>query len=75
MRDRFGAHSGAGEFEVVIRFNPRADDWIYEKKWTPAQTLRYLKVGDAELKRKLSSLAEVQCWFLSWDGDANVLTG
>jgi len=73
LRDSFGVHAGAGEFDVVIRFNPRAADYIREKKWHPSQTLRDLKAGGAELKMKLSSLAEVSRWVLSWGGDAEVL--
>jgi predicted DNA-binding transcriptional regulator YafY len=73
LRDSFGVHSGEGEFEVVIRFNARAADYIREKKWHPSQSLRDLKGGGAELKMKLSSLAEVQRWVLSWGGDAKVL--
>jgi predicted DNA-binding transcriptional regulator YafY len=73
LRDSFGVHSGEGEFDVVIRFNARAADYIREKKWHPSQTLRELKDGGAELKMKLSSLAEVQRWVLSWGGDAAVL--
>ena len=73
LRDSFGVYSGEGEFDVVIRFNARAADYIREKKWHPSQTLRDLKDGGAELRMKLSSLAEVQRWVLSWGGDANVL--
>jgi len=73
LRDSFGVHSGEGKFDVVIRFNPRAADYIREKKWHPSQSLRELKGGGAELKMKLSSLAEVQRWVLSWGGDAKVL--
>jgi len=73
LRDSFGVHAGEGEFDVVIRFNARAADYIREKKWHPSQTLRELKGGGAELKMKLSSLAEVQRWVLSWGGDAKVL--
>jgi proteasome accessory factor B len=73
LRDSFGVHSGEGEFEVIIRFNARAADYIREKKWHPSQTLRELKGGGAELKMKLSSLAEVQRWVLSWGGDAKVV--
>ena len=73
LRDSFGVHAGEGEFEVVIRFNARAADYIREKKWHPSQTLRDLKNGGAELKMKLSSLAEVQRWVLSWGGDATAL--
>jgi proteasome accessory factor B len=73
LRDSFGVHAGAGEFEVVIRFNARAADYIREKKWHPSQTLRDLKDGGAELTMKLSSLAEVERWVLSWGGEAKVL--
>ena len=73
LRDSFGVHAGAGEFDVVIRFNARAADYIREKKWHPSQTLRDLKGGGAELKMKLSSLAEVSRWVLSWGGDAKVM--
>ncbi len=73
LRDSFGVHAGEGEFDVVIRFNARAADYIREKKWHPSQTLRDLKGGAAELRMKLSSLAEVQRWVLSWGGEATVL--
>jgi len=73
LRDSFGVHSGEGEFDVVIRFNARAADYTREKKWHPSQTLRELKGGGAELKMKLSSLAEVERWVLSWGGDAVVV--
>ena len=73
LRDSFGVHAGEGKFEVVIRFAPRAADYIREKKWHPSQTLRDLKNGGAELKMKLSSLDEVQRWVLSWGGAAEVL--
>ncbi len=73
LRDSFGVHAGKGKFEVVIRFAPRAADYIREKKWHPSQTLRDLKDGGVELKMKLSSLAEVSRWVLSWGGEAKIL--
>jgi proteasome accessory factor B len=73
LRDSFGVHAGAGKFEVVLRFTPRAADYIREKKWHASQTLRDLKDGGAELKMKLSSVAEVSRWVLSWGGEAKVL--
>jgi len=73
LRDSFGVHAGAGEFAVVIRFAPRAADYIREKIWHPSQTLRDLKDGGAEIKMKLSSLAEVERWVLSWGGEAKVM--
>ncbi|MFZ1073665.1 MAG: WYL domain-containing protein [Verrucomicrobiia bacterium] len=73
LRDSFGVHSGDGEYEVVIRFNARAADYIREKKWHESQQLRGLKGGGVELRMKLSSLVEIERWILSWGGDAKVL--
>jgi proteasome accessory factor B len=73
LRDSFGVHSGEGEYEVVIRFNARAADYIREKKWHESQRLRELKGGGVELRMKLSSLMEIERWILSWGGDAKVL--
>jgi proteasome accessory factor B len=70
LRDSFGVHSGRGEFNVVIRFNKQASDYIREKKWHDSQQLRELKHGEVELRLKLSSLAEVERWVLSWAGNA-----
>jgi proteasome accessory factor B len=72
LRDSFGVHSGEGEYEVVLRFNTRAADYVREKKWHQSQQLRELKGGGVELKLKLSSLAEIERWVLSWGGDAKV---
>jgi proteasome accessory factor B len=73
LRDSFGVHSGQGEYEVVIRFNARAADYVREKKWHESQQLRELKGGGVELRMKLSSLMEVERWILSWGGDATVV--
>jgi proteasome accessory factor B len=73
LRDSFGVHSGQEEHQVVIRFNARAADYVREKKWHESQQLRELKGGGVELSLKLSSLAEIERWVLSWGGDAVVL--
>jgi proteasome accessory factor B len=73
LRDSFGVHSGGGDYEVVIRFNARAADYVREKKWHESQQLRDLKGGGVELRLKLSSLAEIERWILSWGGDAVVI--
>ena len=72
LRNSFGVHSGEGEFEVIIRFNARAADYVREKKWHESQQLRELKGGGVELHLKLSSLMEIERWVLSWGGDAKV---
>ncbi len=73
LRDSFGVHSGEGEFDVVLRFNPRVADYIREKKWHQSQQLRELKAGGVELRFTLSSLVEIERWVLSWGGDAVVV--
>jgi predicted DNA-binding transcriptional regulator YafY len=73
LRDSFGVHSGQGQYDVVIRFNPRAADYIREKKWHESQQLRELKNGSVELRLKLSGLVEIERWILSWGGDAKVI--
>jgi predicted DNA-binding transcriptional regulator YafY len=59
---------------VVLRFDEFAAGFIREKRWHPSQVLRELKNGGAELRMKLSSLAEVQRWVLSWGGHAKVIS-
>ena len=44
-----------------------------EKKWHESQQLREFKDGGVELRLKLSGLAEVERWILSWGGDVKVL--
>jgi len=73
LHDSFGVVSGQGEFDVVIRFDAFAAGYIREKRWHPSQELRDLKGGAAELRMKLSSLAEVHRWILSWGGHAKVI--
>ncbi|MGO8836099.1 MAG: helix-turn-helix transcriptional regulator [Limisphaerales bacterium] len=73
LRGSFGVHFGEAEHEVIIRFNARAADYVREKKWHESQQLRELKGGGVELRLKLSSLAEIERWILSWGGDAKVV--
>lgn len=73
LRDSFGVHSGQGQFDVVIRFSARVADYIREKKWHESQRIRDLKNGGVELRMKLSGLAEVERWVLSWGGNAVVI--
>jgi proteasome accessory factor B len=73
LHDSFGVVSGEGEFEVVVRFDAFAAAYVREKRWHSSQTMRELKDGGVELRMKLSSLAEVQRWVLSWGGHAAVV--
>ena len=73
LRDSFGVHSAEGEFQVVLRFSEMVADYIREKKWHDSQELKELPDGGVELRFKLSSLAEIQRWVLSWAGNAVVV--
>ena len=73
LRDSFGVLTGPGEFDVLIRFDELAADYIREKRWHPSQQLAELEDGGVQLSLKLSSLAEIQRWVLSWGGRATVL--
>ena len=74
LRDSFGVHSGQGEYQVVIRFDELAAEFIREKRWHPSQGLRELEDGGVELSLTLSSLVEIQRWVLSWAGHAVVIS-
>ena len=62
-----------GEFDVLLRFHERVADYIREKKWHDSQELRELNGGGVELRLRLSGLAEVERWVLSWGGNAVVV--
>src|SRR5213594_3079558 len=66
LRDSFGVHSGKGLFDVFIRFNEFAADYIREKRWHPSQQLRELADGGVEMRLRLSSLGEIERWILGW---------
>ena len=70
LQDSFGVLSGRGVYEVIVRFKLPAADYIREKRWHPSQKIRELRRGELELRMRLSSLAEVERWILSWGGNA-----
>jgi Predicted transcriptional regulator len=69
----FGAEGGTGDYFVCIRFDAVAAFYIRERRWHPSQHLTDLPDGGAELTLRLSSLAEVERWILSWGAHAEVL--
>lgn len=73
LRDSFGVHSGEGNFQVVLRFDTQAADYIREKRWHPSQELLDLPDGGVELRLRLSGLGEIQRWVLGWGGAAVVV--
>lgn len=70
LQDSFGVVSGRGEFQVAIRFDNPAADYIREKRWHPSQQIKERPDGGLELHLKLSSLGEIQRWILGWGGQA-----
>jgi len=74
LQGSFAVHSGGGDFQVVLRFDPDVADYIREKKWHASQRIRELKNGGVELSMRLSSLEEVQRWVLTWGGKAVVVS-
>lgn len=70
LQDSFGVLSGRGEYDVIIRFKNQAADYIREKRWHASQKIRDLPRGELELRMRLSSLAEIERWILSWGGNA-----
>lgn len=73
LRDSFGVHSGKNKLDVVLRFDEKVADYIREKRWHDSQELKELNGGGVELRMKLSSLAEIERWILSWGGNASVV--
>jgi predicted DNA-binding transcriptional regulator YafY len=57
----------------VVRFSKASADYIREKRWHPSQVVTELPDGRLELRMKISSLAEVQRWILSWGGHATAV--
>jgi predicted DNA-binding transcriptional regulator YafY len=74
LRGSFGVHSGEGKYDVTIRFNARAADYIREKRWHDSQVLVDRPGGGLDLHLKLTSLKEVERWVLSWGGEAAVVS-
>lgn len=73
LRDSFGVVQGSGSYEVVLRFNAAVADYLREKKWHDSQQLRDLPGGEVEARFRLSGLAEVERWILSWGGNCRVV--
>jgi len=73
LRDSFAVRSGPTAYQIVIRFDSSAADYVREKRWHSSQQLKDLKDGGVELRMKVSSLPEVERWVLAWGGKATVL--
>lgn len=73
LRDSFGVFSHEGDFQVVLRFDESAADYIREKRWHPSQELSEVAGGGIELRLRLGSLIEIQRWIMGWGGHVTVV--
>jgi predicted DNA-binding transcriptional regulator YafY len=58
---------------VRLRFTAEAARWVREKQWHPSQRLRSCKDGSLEVSFRLTHLAEVKRWVLSYGSACEVL--
>ena len=70
LKDSFVIEQGDGRYDIVIRFNERAADYIRVKKWKGQTKMVELPNGHLELHMTLSSLNEVQRWIMTFNGNA-----
>ncbi|MBA4146859.1 MAG: WYL domain-containing protein [Verrucomicrobia bacterium] len=69
----FGMHSAEGIYDIVLRTNASAADFIREKKWRGETKKVELPCGGIELHLTLSSLAEIERFAISYKGNTVVL--
>jgi predicted DNA-binding transcriptional regulator YafY len=76
LRGSFGIHSGdpATEIQVIIRFDAWATRLVEERQWHASQDLiHHTDPPGCTLTLRLTSMAEVKRWILSWGRHATVL--
>ena len=64
---------GAGDYEVVIEFDPWATDMLRHRLWHQSQQITELPGGGSHIKMRLSALEEIERWVLSWGTHATVI--
>ena len=74
LKSTFGRYVGTDKPQTVkLLFDKDIADWVTERQWHPAQTLKRRRNGDVELTFPTKSLFEVQRWVLSWGRHVRVL--
>ena len=58
---------------VRLRFTAEAARWVRERQWHPTQRLRERPDGGVEVTLRLTHLAEVKRWALSYGSACEVL--
>lgn len=74
LDETFGIHWDERTYPVRIRFSPYQARWIEEEKWHPTQLMTKRRDGSLELHMKVTGLADVAQWVLSYGGEAEVLS-
>jgi predicted DNA-binding transcriptional regulator YafY len=72
LKNSFGVYTAKGRYNVRIRFDRFASQFIRERIWHPSQQIQELAEGGLELRLTVSSLHEIEPWVLSWGGHARV---
>ena len=72
LKGSFGIFQSGDDFEVVVDFDKWAGELVRERKWHRSQELTELPGGGVRLRLRLSNLAEVERWILSWGTHATV---
>ena len=74
LESTFGRYVGSDRSETVrLLFDKEIADWVTEREWHSAQTLKRRRSGDIELTFPAKGLFEVQRWVLSWGASVRVL--
>jgi len=73
LKDSLGVFSAKGKYNIRIRFDKFAAQFIRERLWHPSQQIQELTGGEIEFRVALSSLHEIEPWALSWGGHATVI--
>jgi len=73
MHGAFGRARAGKRVTVKLLFDADVRDWVLEREWHPAQTLKQRKDGSVELSFPAHGLFEVQRWVLSWGRQVRVL--
>ncbi len=74
LSSAFARYAGDGETRTVrLLFTGDAADWVQERTWHPAQTIKRRKSDAVELSFPAKGMLEVQRWVLSWGSEVQVL--
>jgi predicted DNA-binding transcriptional regulator YafY len=69
----FGRARAGKRTKVTLLFHAEIRDWVLEREWHPAQTIKQRKDGTVELSFPAHGMLEIQRWVLSWGRHVHVL--